>query len=350
MVIKMRVTQSMMTRNYLKNLNSSMTNVASSNSKISSGRKYTRMSQNVSEGARALKVHEDIYKNEQYLANIKDAEVELSSAESNLKSITEILQTAQERITKGLNGTISEADRKTIANDIRSLQDQVLKTANAKFGDKFLFSGTNNATPPFTMNDAGEVLYNGYKMNDIYQKSDGIFYIDDPANPGNEIVVPNNKKMYIDIGLGIKTSGSAVDPTTAFETSFSGLGVIGFGKSKDGLPNNVIELLGTMANALSPATGSYNQEEAEKCMMLLKDQTDFVVSNMTDIGTRCNFLEKTAERIESDSFNLESLRSKLEDTDDATETMNAKMFEYAWMATLKIGSKVIPVSLMDFIS
>lgn len=349
----MRVTQSMMTRNYLKNLNMTMSNVASSNSKISSGRKYTRMSQNVSEGARSLKVHEDIYKNEQYLANIKDAEVELSSAESNLKSITEILQTAQERITKGLNGTMSESDRETIAKEIKSLQNQVLQTANSKFGDKFLFSGTNNATPPFTMNADGEVLYNGFKMNDIFQKSDGKYYVNDPndpTDPTKDIPVPNNEKMYIDIGLGIKMSGTNVDPTTAFETSFSGLGVIGFGKSKDGLPNNVIELLGSMADALYPKNGEYNKETAENCMTLLKEQTDYVVANMTEIGTRCNFLEKTSERIESDSYNLESLRSKLEDTNDATESMNAKMFEYAWMATLKIGSKVIPVSLMDFIS
>lgn len=348
----MRVTQSMMTRNYIKNLNSAVGNVAKSNQRIVSGRKYTRLSENVAEGSKALKVREDLYKNEQYLANIKGAENELASAESNLKSMTEILQTAQERMTKGLNGSISPSDREVIAKEIRNLQDQVLKTVNSKFGDKYLFSGTNNSGPPFTISDAGAVLYNGFPVNDIFQSDvDGKYYLPG-ANPGDpDILIPQNEKMFIDVGLGIKMSGDHIDPTTAFETSFSGLGVIGFGKSEDGLPNNVIELLGEMADKLSPKPPeTFNITEAENRLELLKDQTDSVVANMTEIGTRCNFLEKTSDRIESDILNLEGYRSQLENINDAEETMNMKMYEYAWMATLKIGSKIIPMSLMDFIN
>ncbi len=344
-----RVTQSMMTRNYMKNLNSAIGNVSRSNQRITSGRKYTRLSENVAEGSKALKVREDIYKSEQYIANIKTAENELSSAESNLKSMTEILQTAQERISKVLNGTISQSDRDVIAKEIRGLQDQILKTANVKYGDKYLFSGTNNANPPFKLNADGSVLYNGFPVNDIFQNAtDGKYYV--PGTP-DDILIPQNEKMYVDIGLGIKMSGDNVDPTTAFETSFSGLGVIGFGMSASGLPNNVIGLLGEMADRLSPKPPAvYDASEAEKCVNVLKEQTDFVVANMTEIGTRCNFLEKTTERIESDILNMQGLRSQLENPNDAEETMNMKMYEYAWMATLKMGSKIIPMSLMDFIN
>lgn len=349
----MRVTQSMMTRNYMKNLNTAVGNVAKSNQRISTGRKYTRLSDNVSEGSRALKVREDLYKNEQYVSNIKGAENELSSAESNLKSMTEILQTAQERIEKGLNGTNSEDARESIAKEIRNLQDQILKTANAKFGDKFLFSGTNNSTPPFSIGADGKTLYNGHPVEDIYQdNTDGLYYVPG-ANPGDlPVLIPQNEKRYIDIGLGIQVSGSSnIDPTTAFETSFSGLEIIGFDKNADGVSMNVIDLLGEAANKLSPKPPEvYDQEEAGKYLDLLKGQTDLVVSNMTDIGTRCNFLERTTDRIESDIFNLQTLSSRLENTNDAEETMNMKMYEYAWMATLKMGSKVIPMSLMDFLN
>ncbi|MFZ2539173.1 MAG: flagellar hook-associated protein FlgL [Oscillospiraceae bacterium] len=346
----MRVTQSMMTRNYMKNLNSAVGNVAKSNQRITSGRKYTKLSENVAEGSKALKVREELYKNEQYVENIKTAENELSSAESNLKSMTEILQTAQERMTKGLNGTISPSDREIIAKEIRGLQDQVLKTVNAKYGDKYLFSGTNNGGAPFKLSSDGSVLYNGFAVNDIFQK-DGKYYVPGATPTDPPTLVPQNEKMFIDIGLGIKMSGDNVDPTTAFETSFSGLGIIGFGVSDSGLPNNVIGLLGTMADKLSPKPpASYDVKKAEQCLELLKGQTDLVVSNMTEIGTRCNFLEKTTERIESDVLNLQGLRTRLENTNDAEETMNMKMYEYAWMATLKMGSKIIPMSLMDFIN
>ena len=331
-----------MTRNYLKNLNSAAGNMAKSNERISSGRKYTKISENVSDGTKALKVREDLYKNEQYITNIKNAENDLSSAESNLKSITEILQTAQERTIKGMNGSISESDRKIISEEIRAFQNQVLQTANAQFGDKFLFSGTNNGQPPFDISDDGDVLYNGVPVNEITM-TDGVYYDKDGE------VIPQNEKMYIDIGLGIKMTGDHVDPTSAFETSFSGLEVIGFGTT-DGMANNVIELLGDIADLISPKPPEvYDSNEVGKSLDHLKAQTDSVVSNTSDIGSRCNFLEKTVDRIESDTLNLEGYRTDLESTDSATEIMNMKMYEYAWMATLKMGAEIIPVSLMDFV-
>lgn len=344
----MRVTQNMMTRNYLKNLNTAAGNLARSNRRISTQRKYTRLSENVSEGLRALKVREDLYKNEQYEANIKGVENELASAESNLKSITGVLQTAQERAEKGVNGTISQSDRDVIAREIKGLQDQVLKTVNARFGDKYLFSGTNNAKPPFEIADDGNVLYNGYPVDDIFKNAaDGKYY----AKGTPDVLIPQNEKTYLDVGLGIKMTGDKVDPATAFETSFSGLEILGFGKNDEGNPKNVIALLGKMADVFSPKPpAQFKREDADNCANLLKEQTDFVVINMTEIGTRCNFLEKTTERIESDVINLQSLQKKLENINDAEETMNMKMNEYVWMATLKMGSKIIPVSLMDFIN
>lgn len=344
----MRVTQSMITRNYLKGLNRTLSDRASSNERITSGRRFTKISENVSDGARALKIREQMYKNEQQLVNIRDAQGELSGAESNLKSINEILQTVQEKSLAGISGTASGDKRKILAQEIDNLKDQVLQFANARFADKFLFSGTNNAAAPFTVDASGKLLYNSKPVDEIYKNPvDGKFYIDDPtATP-----IPQNDPIYIDVGLGMKFSGSTVDPKSAFEVSFSGLNVLGFGVDADsGLPNNLYSILDNISKTLNPTPpAEFDKDAADALHKQLVKQTDVLMENITDVGTRVNFLDKTTERLENDLDNLDKLRAKLEAVDDATETINMKMYEFAWMATLQIGSKLIPQSLMDFI-
>lgn len=342
----MRITQSMLTRNYLKSLNNNLSNLAKSNNKLTSGRKFTRMSENVSDGSRALKIREQLYKNEQHLINIRDAEAELSSAESNLLSMNDILQKVQEKVIAGLSDTSSNSKREVLAQEVSSLKEQILQFANAQFADKFLFSGSNNATPPFTADADGKLLYNGRPVDDIYKK-DGEYFYD---NAGVETPIPQNEDVYIDIGLGIQFSGGKVDPTSAFKVSFSGLDVLGFGKNAEGFPNNLYNLLNDIENALKPPEKeAYDGDKLGSMLNHLKEQNDMLMTNITDIGTRVGFLEKTGERLDSDIANLTELRSNIEAVDDATESMNMKMYEYAWMVTLQFGSKILPQSLMDFL-
>lgn len=354
----MRITQSMMTRNYLNSLNSAMRNVSRSNQKINSGRKYEHLSENVSAGAKALRAEEQLYKNEQYVSTIQDASIELDSAYSNMMSVTDIMLQVHEKATKAMNSaTLSESDRKAISNEIKSLQDQVLKTVNAKFGDKYLFSDSNNATPPFSIDANGNVLFNGVNTDDIYKNADGDFVheVPDASAPGGkrEEIVHHTKEKYLDIGLGVKYDGnSKIDPTTAFDLSFSGLDILGFGKDPvTGQSHNIIKILGQVADAVAPEpSGSFDSDKLGKIAQISKDSRDTVLLSATELGTRSKFLENTVDRIEDDILNIKSLKSKLVETDPAEEITQQKMFEFSWNAILKMGSKIIPPSLMDFIS
>lgn len=342
----MRITQGMMTRNYLKSLNRNLSNMAKSNEKMTSGRNFTKMSENVSDGARALKIREQLYKNEQHIINIRDAEAELASAESNMMSMNSIMQTVQEKVISGLSDSSSPEKRAVLSQEVNSLKQQILQFANAQFADKFLFSGTNNFTQPFTADSSGKLLYNGKQVDLIY-KEDGKYYIDEA---GVKTPIPQNEDVFIDIGLGIKFSGNEVDSTSAFKVSFSGLDVLGFGvDASTGLPNNLYNLLDDISKALNPAPAAFDRDALGKMLEHSKKQNDMLMTNITDIGTRAGFLEKTAERLDSDIANLTELRSKIEAVDDPTESMNMKMYEYAWMVTLQFGSRVLPQSLMDFL-
>lgn len=339
----MRVTQNMITRNFLKNLNRNLSNLAASNQRMSSGRRFSNVSDNVSDTSRALKIRKHIKENEQYLVNVREARSELDSAESNLESISEILKTVQEKALRGMSSTTSTEGRTIIAREIDNLNKQLLQFANAQYAERYLFGGTNNQTSPFTVDSNGALLYNTIPVDDIQKDDNGYFYMDG----ADRKEIPQNEEVYIDVGLGLKIMGdSNVDKTTAVQVSFSGIDIFGYGKNADGLPNNLYNILRDISSALSP---TFDSDKLDASFNQLKEQRDRLMIAITDIGTRESFLAKTVDRVEDDLANLNVLHDKLEYIDDPEEATNMQMYQYTWLATLQLGSKLIPQSLMDFI-
>ncbi len=67
-----------------------------------------------------------------------------------------------------------------------------------------------------------------------------------------------------------------------------------------------------------------------------------------EMGVKSNRLELTKNRIEDDSINIRELLSKNEDIDMAEIIMKLQMDENVYKAALSVGSKIIPLSLVDF--
>lgn len=353
----MRITQNMITRNYLSSLNSNLGNLTGSNQKIASGRKFTKLSQNLSDGAKALRVREQLYKNEQALVNIRDAKNRLASAESNLMSVNDSLTTVEQKMIKGMDDTHKQ-ERDILAKEIGNIKDEILQFANAQFEDKYLYAGTNNKEAPFSIGktapNEGRMMYNGIPVDEITFNNATSQYEDAAGN-----AIPYEGDLYIDIGLGLTLTGNQVDAKSAYKYSFSGLDIFGSDKEtvqkEDGsnytMSNNVYNLLDDIQKMMDPNTQpEYSDEEMGLMLEKLKDKTQDLMLNVTDIGNRSKFLEKTEERLDSDIINLKETRNSLETVNDAEESMNAKMFEYAWLATLKMGAKILPPSLLDYIS
>ena len=210
----MRITEGSMMRNYLTSLNKNVKNLSDSNQRLSSGSKYSRVADNISDTSRALVVREQLSRNAQYVDNIEYAGDELSSAESSLTNVNDILKTIMERINRGTSGTLDATDRKVIGNEIDSLKEQVLLSVNAKFGSRYLFGNSNNSDPPFAEGNDGRVLYNGVDVDSIYKDAPTgkLMYKNpdfDASDPDSKqyMEVPENKDVYIDVGLGIAVSG-----------------------------------------------------------------------------------------------------------------------------------------------
>jgi flagellar hook-associated protein 3 FlgL len=342
----MRITQSTIMRNYISNLRNSITNLSKSNERLASLSKYTRASDNTSAVSRAFTIREQLYKNEQYLSNMEDAESELSASEDYLRLVKSILQTVNERAMRGVNGTLEESDREVIAREIDDMKDQVLQMMNARFGTRFLFANSNNKYAPFAVDHNGDGTYNGILLRNISEdpSTGELRYLNplyDPTAPDpvdEYLPVPKNKDVYIDMGLGLVVTGNEVDPKTAIKLSVSGIDVVGYGEE------NLFDLL----SAISDGFRTNDLSRMDDWLNKLEKATDKVMLHVTDIGNRTSFISQTKERINTEIFNLKVKQDNIEAVDIEYEAIHNKSFEMAWMINLQLGSQIIPPSIFDF--
>jgi flagellar hook-associated protein 3 FlgL len=86
----------------------------------------------------------------------------LSQEETALKSATSIMQNMKTLAVQAGNGTLSDADRASLATTLQSNLDQLVNVANADDGNgQFLFAGFKSASPPFVADTAGGIQYMG---------------------------------------------------------------------------------------------------------------------------------------------------------------------------------------------
>lgn len=324
--------------------------LAGSNNKLSSGQKYTRVSQNTSQTARALAVREQLYRNEQYATTVGNAESELTVAEGNLQMVNNVMRNLEDRLLQASNGTVSSNERELIARELEGLQDQIMQISNAQFDRKYLFAGSGNGSAPFTETD-GKLYYNGYAVDDIViDPATGKHAIPDATDPTILVPLDYNKEVYVDIGMGLTMTGSGastnLDQRTAIKVSTTGLEAFGFGiNSETGAPNNIWSLLGRAISDLK----NDNHEGIKQDIAQISNTYDQLLSTLTDIGARSAYLEDSLNRLDSESINLKESQQSLEAVALDEESIYNKTAEMSWMVTLQLGSKIIPPSIFDFI-
>ena len=339
----------MISRNYMRTLNTSLSKRAESLERGTSGLKFSKLSDNVADGTRAMHLQETRYQSTQQLDNVENLLSEMNAVGSNMDSIHSVMQSIQDKTLMAMSENYGPDKRAVLSKEIANLKDQILQFANSQFSGKYLFGGTNNSSQPFTVNpDSGKLQFNGVEVESIY-KEDGKYYYDDPVD--GKTLVPNSGDVYADIGLGLKISDDMeADPRTAFQVSFSGLEMLGFGApitGKDGtqVASNAYDMLTQLENAIAPDFDKTAVDDLHRQLVSLTDQ---VGMSRTDLGTRMNFLERVQTRLKADIDNMSEMESKLVSSDPAEEAIKMKECEYVWMAVLQLGSQILPSSLLDY--
>jgi flagellar hook-associated protein 3 FlgL len=74
---------------------------------------------------------------------------QLNGSDQALDDVYAGLTRAQELALEGASDTVSKENRTAIAEEMRKIRDQMVSLGNTKVGDKYVFAGYRDQTPPF---------------------------------------------------------------------------------------------------------------------------------------------------------------------------------------------------------
>jgi flagellar hook-associated protein 3 FlgL len=136
---------------------------------LGSGTKFLAPSDDPVAAARALGVSQSMAETGQYAATRGRATQTLSMEENALQSAAGILQDVKQLVVQAGDGTLSDADRSSIATTLEADFSQLLGVANSDDGNgQYLFAGFRSDAAPFA-ESGGAVSYRGNQGQRLMQ-------------------------------------------------------------------------------------------------------------------------------------------------------------------------------------
>jgi flagellar hook-associated protein 3 FlgL len=155
----------------------------------------------------------------------------LQVTDSTLGSIVSQLTQAISLATEGNNGTLNASDLKSIALQISGIRDEVLSLANTTYMNRYLFSGSQGGTTPYTLNSGvtpNTATYNGDAVTSYVTTPNGQkIQTNVPGSqifnaPGNDVLQTLNN-LVADFSSGTASAG-AISDTTALNSALNYVG------------------------------------------------------------------------------------------------------------------------------
>lgn len=292
----MRITQKIMTDKVNRSLLKNSEKLMRTQSRISSGKQFTKASEDPVGMAKALDYRKTLDSVNQYVRNISHARSGLDTGEATLSDIGELLNRAKELTLAQVTGTASPETRQIAAGEVRQLRDHLIQLANTRQDDRYMFGGRKTDAPPYDPLDpeAG------------FQGDDG----------GFSIIV--SEGITLDVVLsGKRTFGSPEDPVLVLTELIKGL------ETND-------------PSAISSQLDALDQSFAQ------------IVNERADVGSKLNRLDASENHWDAFKINIEKMLSDTEDVDLIQAITDLSAQQSALQASLASASKIIQSSLLDY--
>ena len=158
----MRISTSTFYERNLSALNGQQQQLFRTQQMLSAGTTYLTAADDPVAASRALGVRQTLSESKQFATSRDRAMMTLTHEETALDSATLILQDIKTLTVAAGNGTLSDADRGSLATTLQSKLDQLVGVANSDDGNgQFLFAGYKSGTAPFAAAAGGAIQYLG---------------------------------------------------------------------------------------------------------------------------------------------------------------------------------------------
>lgn len=332
----MRITTNMIRRNYQNNLNASLSGLDKARRQAETGRRFSQSYEDPSAAAQARILETRYARNGDYLNAVKNTAKWQDTQEDVITQVGSILKEVNNNYgVSAISGTNASV-RDTYAATFREMQKSMVHTLNTKYGNVYAMAGSDGMNPPFALTNDGKVTYRGVDVNS-----------DDPADQA-KLDAMVKEHSYVDLGFGL-----TIDPNTgevvsssAFDAAFPGIKAVGYGKDADGLSNNVMVLIGEMADVLD--ADNFDEAKYKQLWTKLGQSAEKLQNSLTEIGTKSKLLSSTESRLENEKLNITTQFDNTVNIKEAEALMNFSYAQYIYNVSLKIGTSILTPSLLDF--
>lgn len=154
----MRITDNMRFNATVNNLFDTQSQYYGLLEKMVSQKKVNRASDDPIAATKIIDVRQGLAANAQYRKNIQDSDAWTGMTESKLSGAYDLLVQANAIALGQGTATANATSRKIAAQNVQSLIDEMTALANAKLGDRYLFSGSKNGDAPFSTAPAAATI------------------------------------------------------------------------------------------------------------------------------------------------------------------------------------------------
>lgn len=154
----MRITSSMLSSNYLRNVSKNMNYLQTLQNQLATGKKISKPSDDPYAASRIVQMYADISGNEQYNDNITDVTNFLDVTDTTLRQVSSLYSRVRELLVSAGNAGYGSDQLKSIQDEMKVKVDQLAQLLNTSFDGKFVFGGTKIDSKPVTVVD-GKIQY-----------------------------------------------------------------------------------------------------------------------------------------------------------------------------------------------
>lgn len=285
----MRVTQSMLSNNMLRNLSSNYNKMGKLQDQLTTQKRITRPSDDPVVAMLGLGYRDNLNKVQQYSRNVSEATNWLDSTDDAISQGVKVLQRIRELTVQASNGTYEEGQRGAIAVEVDQLKEQLETIAKTQVGGKYIFNGENTNKAPavgnFSEGDVELEIFDGIKLN-------------------------------------VNTKGSE-------------------------LFKSVFNTLDSLKSKLEDKTAS--DSDIGGFLDTLDSEIDHFLKIQADVGAKQNRVEMMEDRLSSQEIIATEVMSKNEDVEIERAITDLITQESIQRAALSVGARIIQPSLVDFL-
>jgi flagellar hook-associated protein 3 FlgL len=146
----MRITENMRYDQATRSLAGAASRQAEAAKRASTGMRVSAPPDDPVAAAELTRISAQKARTEEFQKTVSNARSEASLAEGALGEAGDVFARANEIAIQGSNGTLGDAEREGLADEVKSLRDHLVGLANTKTPNGYVFGGDATDTPPFS--------------------------------------------------------------------------------------------------------------------------------------------------------------------------------------------------------